>query len=195
LNKIGKSIISNLDNKLNSFNSDFGNGNGGNGNGSNGDFSTWYGKPVIPMDQWRKIANHAHYYSFPDSLNIMHMVNYFPDEYNDYLLAFGVDEEYDSVVTDWWMQYVELHQQILIWRYGQENFQKMLNEQEWQREKEAWDFHKSNMGHGNDYYGGCTSLQCVPTCEFYGKSTQNPEALQFLQQSGYRDKTLPVIQD
>jgi hypothetical protein len=71
----------------------------------------------------------------------------------------------------------------------------MLNEQEWQREKEAWDFHESNMGHGNDYYGGCTSLQCVPTCEFYGKSTQNPEALQFLQQSGYRNKTLPEIQN
>jgi hypothetical protein len=161
----------------------------------NGDFSTWYGKPVIPMAQWRKVANHAHYYSFPTSLNIMHMVNYFPDDYNDALLAFGVDEEYDSVVTEWWMQYMELHQQILIWRYGQENFQKMLNEQEWQREKEAWDFHESNMGHGNDYYGGCTSLQCVPTCEFYGKSTQNPEALQFLQQSGYRNKTLPEIQN
>ena len=107
-----------------------GNNNNNNGNGGNGDFTTWYGKPVVPIDQWRKIANHRNYYSFPTSLKISHMVNYFPDEYNDCLLAFGVDEQYD-VVTKWWMQYVELHQQILIWRYGEENFQKMLKEQEW----------------------------------------------------------------
>jgi hypothetical protein len=173
-----------------------GNNNNNNGNGGNGDFTTWYGKPVIPIDQWRKIANHTNYYSFPTSLKISHMVNHFPDEYNDCLLAFGVDEQYDEVVTKWWMQYVELHQQILIWRYGEENFQKMLKEQEWQRQKEGWDFHESNMGHGNnDYYGGCTSLQCVPTCEFYDKSAQNPEALQLLQQSGYRDKRLPEVQE
>jgi hypothetical protein len=189
LNKIGKSIIDNLDDKLGGFLPGDGNGN------NNGNFTIWYGKPVIPMDQWIRITNHKNYYSFPDTLNIQQMIQCFPNEYNYMLLAFGVADEYEDIVSEWWSQYAELHHQMLIWRYGPENYKKMLEEESWQRERKAWDFHESNMGHGNDYTGGCTSLQCVPTCEFYGKSAQNLEALQLLQESGYKDRALPAIRE
>ncbi|MFL6434819.1 MAG: hypothetical protein ACJ71O_13915 [Nitrososphaeraceae archaeon] len=165
-----------------------------NDGGTNRDFTTWYGKPVISIDEWFKVSNYRNYYSHPDVLDIQQMLQYFPDEYRIELLAFGVDEQYEDIVGEWWDEYVQLHQQILIWKYGPENFKRMLKEQDWQRERKGWDFHKSNMPPNHDdgrWVDGCTSLQCVPTCKFYNKSAQNPEALQLLQESGYKDKLLP----
>jgi hypothetical protein len=77
----------------------FHNGNG-NGNSNNeGRFNDdkkinyWKGRKIVSLNEWKKIANHIEYCGFgSDKLRIDEALQHFPDEYNEWLFAFGVPD-------------------------------------------------------------------------------------------------------
>jgi hypothetical protein len=70
-------------------------GSNGNGNENNNNVQYWKGKKIIPLTEWKKIADHVEYASHGrDKLRIDEALQYFPDTYNDYLFVFDVPEAY-----------------------------------------------------------------------------------------------------
>jgi hypothetical protein len=126
-----------------------------------------------------KIADHVEYASHGlDRLRIDQALRYFPDTYNDYLFVFDVPEGYLEKANQWYCDYRELHEYILISKYGLETYKKMIQEADYQDMKKAWYFHDSSwyMRHANGYDGkGYNQYTgCVAECE-YLKPSLYPE--------------------
>jgi hypothetical protein len=72
-------------------------------------------------------------------------LSYFPYEYNDWLFAFGVPDGYEDKASKWYCDYRELHEHILVSKYGSANKVKMIKEeQDYQEKKKHWHFHESS---------------------------------------------------
>ncbi|MFL6378667.1 MAG: hypothetical protein ACJ72R_14570 [Nitrososphaeraceae archaeon] len=121
-----------IDNSRHIFNKD------NDGSNNNSLLLYWKGKQVIPMVQWRKIANHLNYVgNGADALKIEQALQYFPNEYNDYLFAFGVPDNFEYKADRSYNDYRDLHEYVLISKYGPDTFRKMMQEQSYQEEKKA----------------------------------------------------------
>jgi hypothetical protein len=97
-------------------------------------------------------------------------MQYFPDQYNDGLFLFDVPEGYENKASQWYCDYRELHEYILISKYGLDIFKKMIEEVFYQTMKEEYYFHDSSwyMRNANGYDGkGCTGDSCIPECEYF----------------------------
>jgi hypothetical protein len=153
-----------------------------NGNGT-GHIKYWKGKKIIPLSEWKKNVDHVEYASHGyKKLKIEEALKYFPDQYNDYLFVFGVPEGYEDKAGEWYCDYRELHEHILIEKYGIDTYKKMIEEANYQHMKEAYYFHDSSwdMRGANGYDGkGCTGHSCIPECEYF-KPALHPELLPLL---------------
>jgi hypothetical protein len=182
---LNKSLHS-LSKRLDYLDNDVGNGNG-NSKINNEKIKYWKGKKIIPLSEWRKIANHTQYVSYGSSqLRIEEAMQYFPDHYNDWLFLFDVPEGYEDKASQWYCDYRELHEYILISKYSLDTIKKMIEEVFYQNMKEAYYFHDSSwsMRHANGYDGkGCTGDSCIPECE-YSKSALYYELLPLLKECG-----------
>jgi hypothetical protein len=184
-NSLNKSIHS-LSKRLDYLdNNDGGNGNG-NSKSNNEKIEYWKGKKIISSSEWKKIANHTQHCSFGSSqLRIDEALQYFPNEYNDGLFLFDVSEGYEDKANQWYCDYRELHEHILIAKYGLDTYQKMIEEVDYQENKKQWYFHDSSwyMRRANGYDGkGCNDYTgCLPECEYF-KPSLYPELLPLLKE-------------
>lgn len=97
-----------------------GNGSNSDNNGGNDNsIKYWKGKKIIPLSEWKKIADHVEYASHgQDKLRMDEALQYFPDQYNDYLFVFDVPESYVEKANQWYCDYRELTEHILISKHG-----------------------------------------------------------------------------
>ena len=154
------------------------NGNGGGGNGH--DIQYWKGRKLISLNEWAKIADMTKYAGHgSDHLKIEEALQYFPaagsdgEYFNEYLFVFGVPEAYEDKANKWYRDYKELHEHIMISKYGLETYKKMIEEEDYQRIKKAWYFHESSwyMRDVNWYDGyGCDGSGCIPECPYFKPS-------------------------
>ena len=130
----------------------------------------------------KKIADHVEYPSYgPSRLRIEEALQYFPDQYNDYLFSFYVPKAYLEKANH--CDYRELHEHILICKYGLDIYKKMIEEADFQDMKKAWYFHDSSWhmrgANGNDGKGCYDYTGCIPECEYFRPSLY-PELLSLL---------------
>jgi len=53
-------------------------------------------------------------------------LQYFPNQYNDFLFAFGVPKGYEDKANQWYFDYLELYEHVLICKYGLDTFKKII---------------------------------------------------------------------
>jgi hypothetical protein len=70
----------------------------------------WKGKKIIPLNEWKKIANCDDAFSFgiEGHLQIKEALQYFPDDYSRSLFPLGVQEAFEEKVKEWYSDYEEL---------------------------------------------------------------------------------------
>lgn len=183
---LNKSLHS-LSKRLDYLDNDSGNGNcNSNNGGNNNNIQYWKGKKIIPLSEWKKIADHVEYASHGrDRLQIDEALQYFPDTYDDYLFVFDVPEAYLEKANQWYCDYRELHEHILISKYGLDTYRKMIEEADYQDMKKQIYFHDSSwyMRGTNGYDGkGCNDYTgCTPECKYF-KPSLYPELLPLLKE-------------
>lgn len=100
---------------------------------------------------------------------------------------FGLDvpEAYLEKANQWYCEYRELHEHILTSKYGLDTYKKIMEEANYQRMKEAWDFHDSSWymrgTNGYDDKGSNDYTGCIPECE-YLKPCLYPQLLPLLKE-------------
>ncbi len=84
-------------------------GNNGNGGSSSNNNSYWKGKKVIPLSEWKKIANTN--YAFGHGVEhqrTSEAMQYFPDDYSQYLFPLDVQDNMREEAERWLNEYLEL---------------------------------------------------------------------------------------
>ena len=81
--------------------------------------SYWKGKKIVPLAEWRKIAN----YNKAFQKGIEHQrtkeaLQCFPDDYSSWLFPLGVQEELIEEANKWYLDYIELMQYRKNPKYG-----------------------------------------------------------------------------
>ena len=95
--------------------------NGSDGNAKNNGIKYWKGRKIVSLNEWKKIANHIEYCDFGASsgkLRIDEALQYFPDDYNEYLFAFGIPSGYEDKANNWYSDYKELMEYMRNPSYG-----------------------------------------------------------------------------
>ena len=181
--KLDNKLLNNLSKRLDYFDND---DNGNDNNNGYNSLQYWKGKKIIPLSEWKKIADHVEYASHGrERLRIEDALQYFPDQYNDYLFGFDVPEAYLENANQWYCDYRELHEHILISKHGLETYKKMIEEAQYQEMKKQMYFHDSSwyMREANEYdEKGCNDYTgCIPECEYF-KPALYPEMLPLLKE-------------
>jgi hypothetical protein len=103
--------ISNLSKRFDKFDSFDGDSNG---------LRYWKGKKIIPLKEWKKIANCDDAFSFgiEGHLQTNEALQYFPDDYSGSLFPLGVQEEFEEKVKEWYSDYEELMEHKRNPNYG-----------------------------------------------------------------------------
>lgn len=174
-------MLNNLSKRLDYFEND---DNGNDNNNGDNTVQYWKGKKIIPLSEWKKIADYSEYASHGlDRLRMDRALQYFPDQYNEYLFVFDVPEAYLEKANQWYSDYRELHEHILISKYGLDTYKKMIEEAYYHDMKKTWYFHDSSwyMRGANGYDDkGCNDYTgCVPECDYF-KPSLYPELLPLL---------------
>jgi hypothetical protein len=98
-------------------------------------------------------------------LHIDEALQYFPDVYDEYLFVFNVPEGYEDKAKEWYYDYRELHEHILISKYGTADRVKIMRqERDYQEYRKHSYFHDSSwyMRGTNGYDGkGCNEFTCL----------------------------------
>jgi hypothetical protein len=96
-------------------------------NGKNDGINYWKGKKIVSLSEWRKIANSSK--AFQQGIehqNTKEALQYFPDDYTDWLFPLGVQEELKEAANKWYLQYIELMQYRKNPAYGKTKCSKCL---------------------------------------------------------------------
>jgi hypothetical protein len=112
---LDKSIINNkLFERLDRLNPDI-SGSKNNNDGIN----YWKGKKIVSLEEWRKIANsNKAFQKGIEYQNTKQALQYFPDDYSEWLFPLGVQEELREEANKWYLQYLELMQYRKNPKYG-----------------------------------------------------------------------------
>jgi hypothetical protein len=80
----------------------------------------WKGKKIIPLNEWKKVANCDDAFSFgiEGHLQTNEALQYFPDDYSRSLFPLGVQEEFEEKVKEWYSDYEELMERKRNPNYG-----------------------------------------------------------------------------
>jgi hypothetical protein len=77
-----------------------------NSNSSDG-VNYWKGRKIIPLDKWLKITK-ANTISRRENYNVKEGLQYFPDDYFEWMFPLGVPEEINEEANKWYCNYIEL---------------------------------------------------------------------------------------
>jgi hypothetical protein len=74
---------------------------------SNDGISHWKGRKIIPLDKWLKITK-ANTISRKENYNVKEALQYFPDDYFEWMFPLGIPENLKEEVNKWYCYYIEL---------------------------------------------------------------------------------------
>ena len=67
----------------------------------------WKGRKIIPLDKWLKITK-ANTISRKENYNIQEGLQYFPDDYFEWMFPLGIPEDLKEEANKWYSDYIEL---------------------------------------------------------------------------------------
>jgi hypothetical protein len=77
-------------------------------NSSNDAINYWKGRKIIPLDKWLKITK-ANTISRRENYNVKEGLQYFPDDYFEWMFPLGgIPEESKEEANKWYCDYIEL---------------------------------------------------------------------------------------
>jgi hypothetical protein len=77
-------------------------------NNSNDGINNWKGRKIIPLDKWLKITK-ANNISRSESYNVKEGLQYFPDDYFEWMFPLGgIPEDLKEEANKWYLHYIEL---------------------------------------------------------------------------------------
>jgi hypothetical protein len=89
-----------------------------NSNNGNDGINYWKGRKIIPLDKWLKITK-ANTISRQENYNIKEGLQYFPDEYFEWMFPLGgIPEDLKEEANKWYCDYIELMEHRRNPRYG-----------------------------------------------------------------------------
>ena len=77
----------------------------------------WKGRKIIPLDKWLKITK-ADTISRRENYNVKEGLQYFPDDYFEWMFPLGIPEEIKEEANKWYSDYIELMEYRRNSRYG-----------------------------------------------------------------------------
>ena len=87
-------------------------------NSSNDGVNYWKGRNIIPLDKWLKITK-ANTISKRENYNVKEGLQYFPDDYFEWMFPLGgIPEDLKEEADKWYSDYIELMQYRKNPRYG-----------------------------------------------------------------------------
>ena len=75
--------------------------------GSNDGVNYWKGRKIIPLDKWLKITK-ANTISRRENYNVKEGLQYFPDDYFEWMFPLGISEDLNEEANKWYSDYIEL---------------------------------------------------------------------------------------
>jgi hypothetical protein len=84
---------------------------------SSDDISYWKGRKIIPLDKWLKITK-ANTISRREKYNVKEGLQYFPDDYFEWMFPLGIPEDVKEEANKWYLDYIELMEYRKNSRYG-----------------------------------------------------------------------------
>ena len=76
-------------------------------NNSSDGVNYWKGRKIIPIDKWLKIIK-ANTISRKENYNAKEGLQYFPDDYFEWMFLLGIPEDLKEVANEWYSDYIEL---------------------------------------------------------------------------------------
>jgi hypothetical protein len=76
-------------------------------NSSNDGINYWKGRKIIPLDKWLKLTK-ANTISRRENYNIKEGLQYFPDDYFEWMFSLGILEDLKEEANKWYSDYIEL---------------------------------------------------------------------------------------
>jgi hypothetical protein len=77
-------------------------------NSSNDGINYWKGRKIIPLDKWLKITK-ANTISRKENYNVKEGLQYFPDDYFEWMFPLGgIPEDLKEEANKWYSEYIEL---------------------------------------------------------------------------------------
>ena len=76
-------------------------------NSSNDGVNYWKGRKIIPLDKWLKITK-ANTISRRENYNVKEGLQYFPDDYFEWMFPLGIPEDLKEEANKWYSDYIEL---------------------------------------------------------------------------------------
>ena len=88
--------------------------------GDSNELKYWKGKKIVPLSEWKKIANSDKAFSLgiEGHLQTEKELQYLPDDYSRSLFPLGVQEEFEEKVREWYSDYEELMEYKRNLNYG-----------------------------------------------------------------------------
>ena len=78
-----------------------------NSNSNNDGINYWKGRKIIPLDKWCKISK-TNTISKRDNYNVKEGLQYFPDDYFEWMFPLGIQEDLNDEANKWYYDYIEL---------------------------------------------------------------------------------------
>jgi hypothetical protein len=76
-------------------------------NSNNDGVNYWKGRKIIPLDKWLKITK-ANTISRKENYNVKEGLQYFPDDYFEWMFPLGIPEYLKEEANNWYLHYIEL---------------------------------------------------------------------------------------
>ena len=77
------------------------------GSNSSDGINYWKGRKIIPLDKWLKLTR-ANTISRREGYNVKEGLQYFPDDYFEWMFPLGIPEELKIEANKWYSEYIEL---------------------------------------------------------------------------------------
>jgi hypothetical protein len=74
---------------------------------NNNGVNYWKGRKIIPLDKWLKITK-ANTISRRENYNVKEGLQYFPDDYFEWMFPLGIPEDLKEEANKWYCDYIEL---------------------------------------------------------------------------------------
>jgi hypothetical protein len=76
-------------------------------NSRNDGINYWKGRKIIPLDKWLKLTR-ANTISRRENYNVKEGLQYFPDDYFQWMFPLGIPEDLKEQANKWYSEYIEL---------------------------------------------------------------------------------------
>ena len=86
-------------------------------NSNNDGTNYWKGRKIIPLDKWLKITK-ANTISRREKYNVKEGLQYFPDDYFEWMFPLGISEDLTIEANEWYSDYIELMEYRKDSQYG-----------------------------------------------------------------------------